>query len=226
MTPWIELSIRFSCEDYWKIVVIMTVRIADSTAENDHRLIQQTLPSRIFRCFHFLEKIRKLLDVKPIDLRDLFHFFGIAPVVGKMMMTIGNPDFSEAAIGSIMSDKKTRNPGRIALKRKHHHVVHDADVISISAGNSLRRRCIRHCCAKFFRIFNLPFHFENAGQIFFNFLLVGVTQFFLKRFGILHHIVKQTALMRKSAGLFFRIDTGFVATEQFFKNKPGINFRW
>ena len=60
--------------------MVVSISIADATAINDHRVVQQGSLS-LANGLHFLQQIAQLLDLEVVDLAELLKFLGIVTVV-------------------------------------------------------------------------------------------------------------------------------------------------
>src|SRR4051812_31753982 len=78
-------------EQYWQIVMIVRIAIADASAINDHTVIQQGAFSFGDR-FELLEKISELRGVEIIYLRNFLFLGFIVSVMRKLVVAFGHAD--------------------------------------------------------------------------------------------------------------------------------------
>ena len=104
-------------------------------------------------------------------------FVLLALVVGDVVVAVSHADLLEAAVAAIMRHQKGRDAGGVGLKRQHHHVHHQPQVILVGTGLALRggHAGVRRQAHRL-GLFDLLFDLADAGQILVELLLVAAAE--------------------------------------------------
>ena len=82
-----------------QVFVVVPVSVTQTTAIDNHGMIQQ-VPFPFGRILHLLQEVTQLSDMEVIDPADLGMLLGLAAVVRKVVVPIGNVDHAVASIAS------------------------------------------------------------------------------------------------------------------------------
>ena len=141
----------------------------------------------------------------------------------QIVMTFGNADVGKGTVAAVVREQHRRHAGGVRLKRQHHDVVHELDVLRVIGGNAGGRghHRIFHV-AELLGLLDARLQFANAGQILVQLVLVARIEPAFHGAGVLHHEIQNGTLFLPAALRIGHAFAGRARAEQPFKNLARI----
>ena len=147
-------------------------------------------------------------------------------MVGDAVVGIVDADLREAAVRAVVGEQERGDPRGVRLEGEHLKIEHEADVFLITFRDAGRFFVVRHGLGNLVRAGEAALDVADGGEIFVEFLLVGVTEVFLQVAGVLHHKIEH-ALVEEFAfgagGVLFA--AAATAAEQTLEGQLGVALR-
>ena len=140
--------------------------------------------------------------METVDLADLFMFLSITTVMRQVVVSIGNLDIAVAAVAASVGHHKGGDSRRIGLKRQHHHVTHQPDVLAVVARHAGGPAVFKFAAARGvpLRKLNAPLDFADAGQVFVHFTTVASADSCLQPACVVGDKIENALLQRLTEG--------------------------
>ena len=150
----------------------MLVAIAEAAAVNEHGLVEQAVVG-LTHLLHPGQEPRELLNVEPVNLRELGQLRLVALMVGKLMVRLGHADFRKGAVAAVVRKHERADARRVALEGQQHEVEHRADVVAVGVGNTGGRREAGQLRRTAFGLLDAPLHFADGREVLVELLTIG-----------------------------------------------------